>query len=217
MSNELLTKGSSAPGPRSSVCPLCGVFLEPTGILLTGDAVHSCADHGCYIVGPSTYWQPKEWDLDTLPQLNADAQHRALRLAFKCLLGGTHGDYLLVDDLDAPEQYVQFELQGHGDGTIYVEVGSREWAYPHRPLSPEAIAALRALGLTGGGFAKNYAAEGFFPDPDSLTRLTQRLFAAAYPESASIQFVVVFKKAASAQACIDLLTSGTLGQVSKPS
>jgi hypothetical protein len=205
MSNEFLNRVSSDAGPRSYACPLCGVFLAPTGMLLTGDAVHSCADHGCYIVGPSTYWQPKEWDNDALPRLTEEVQQIGLWLAFKCLLAGADGDYLLVDDLDEPGQYVQLELQGHGDGTIYVEVGSRDWADSHRRLLPGAIAALDGLGFTGGGRTKNYSAGGFFPDPDGLTRLTQRLFAAAYPESSQIRFVVVFKNATSAQACLDLL------------
>ena len=151
MSNQLPQQGSSASAPRSPVCPLCGVFPAPTGLLLTGDAVHGCADHGCYIVGPSTYWQPKEWDVDALPRLTADVQQIGLWLAFKCLLAGADGDYLLVDDLDEPGQYVQLELQGHGDGTIYVEVGSRDWADSHRPLLPGAIAALDGLGFLGRG------------------------------------------------------------------
>jgi hypothetical protein len=205
MSDQLPRQVSSASGPRSYVCPLCGVFLAPTGMLLTGDAVHSCADHGCYIVGPSTYWQPKEWDRDALPRLTPEVQQIGLWLAFKCLLAGADGDHLLVDDLDEPEQYVQLELQSHGDGTMYVEVGSRDWADSHRPLLPGAIAALDGLGFSGGGRNKNYSAAGFFPDPDGLTWLTQRLFAAAYPESSQIRFVVVFKNAASAQACLDLL------------
>jgi hypothetical protein len=195
----------NASGPRSPVCPGCGVFLETTGLLLTGDEIHVCADHGCYVLGPSTFWHPEDLLLDQLPRLTTEAQRLALNHAFGCLLGGVVGDYLIVHDLETPQQYVQLEVQGNGDGTIYGEIGSRQWMPPFEPLSPQAVVALRAIGFTGGGRAKNHRAEGLFPDPHSLAQLTLRLFATAYPESKSFLLAVLFKNTASAKACIERL------------
>jgi hypothetical protein len=196
---------SNASGARSPVCPWCGIFVEPSGLLLTGDAIQCCPDHGCYVLGPSTFWYPQPMQNETLPRLSLEVQRLALTNAFTCLLGGVAGDYLVVYDLDTLQQYVQLELQGNGDGTIYVEVGSREWMAPLQPLSAQAVAALRALGFAGGGRARNYRAEGLFPDPHSLGQLTLRLFATAYPESEPFLLGILFKNTASAKACIERL------------
>jgi hypothetical protein len=198
---------SSAYGSRSPACPGCGVFLEPSGLLLTGDEIQCCSDHGCFVVGPTTWWSPQPMQNEALPRLSVEAQRLALSSAFACLLGGVAGDYLVVYDLNTLPQYVQFELQGLGDGRIYIEVGSREWMPPLRPLSPQAVVVLRAIGFTGGGRAKNYRAEGLFPDPHSLAQLTLRLFATAYPESKSFLLAVLFKNTVSAKACIERLVA----------
>lgn len=142
---------------------------------------------------------------EALPRLSVEAQRLALTDAFACLLAGGAGDYLVVFDIESAPQYVQLELQGNGDGTIYIEVGSREWMPPLQPLAPEAVAALQALGFASGGRTRNYQAEGFFPDPQSLAQLTLRLFTAAYPESENIKLGVLFKNTVSAKACIELL------------
>ncbi len=205
MSSRLQEEGFNAGGSRSPVCPGCGVFLETTGLLLTGDEIHVCPDHGCYWVGRSTHWFPRYLRLESLPRLSAEAQGLALNHAFACLLGGVAGDYLVVHDLEEPRQYVQLEVQDNGDGTIYGEVGAREWTLPTRPLAPGSVAALQTLGFAGGGRGKNYRAEGLFPDPHSLAQLTLRLFATAYPESEDPQLAVLFKNAVSAKACIEEL------------
>ena len=108
-------------------------------------------------------------------------------------------------DLEAPRHYVQLEVQGHGDGAIYGEVGSREWTLPTQPLFPGSLAALQTLGFTGGGRGNNYRADGLFPDPHSLAQLTLRLFATAYPESKSFLLGILFKSRVSAKACVELL------------
>ena len=162
-------------------------------------------DHGCYRVGQSTHWFPRYLRLESLPRLSSEAQGLALNHAFGCLLGGVAGDYLVVHDLEAPRHYVQLEVQGHGDGAIYGEVGSREWTLPTQPLFPGSLAALQTLGFTGGGRGNNYRADGLFPDPHSLAQLTLRLFATAYPESEPFLLAVLFKNTASAKACIERL------------
>jgi len=143
--------------------------------------------------------------LESLPRLSAEAQGLALNHAFGCLPGGVAGDYLVVHDLEAPRHYVQLEVQGHGDGAIYGEVGSREWTLPTQPLFPGSLAALQTLGFTGGGRGNNYRADGLFPDPHSLAQLTLRLFATAYPESKSFLLGILFKSRVSAKACVELL------------
>lgn len=91
--------GSHAAGSRSRACPGCGIYLEPSGLLLTGDEIQCCSDHGCFVVGPSTWWCPQPMQNDDLPRLTEKAQRLALTGAFGCLLGGVAGDYLVVFDL----------------------------------------------------------------------------------------------------------------------
>lgn len=74
-------------------------------------------------------------------------------------------------------EYVQFQVHS---GTVYGEVGSRQWEDPERPLPASAVAGLAALGFTGGGPERNYAKDGLPPVPSQLAALTDTLFRTAY-------------------------------------
>lgn len=118
MSARLQEEGFNAGGVPSLVCPGCGVFLEPSGLLLTGDEIQCCSDHGCFVVGPTTFWSPQPMRNEDLPRFTVEAQRHALSNAFACLLAGGAGDYLIVYDLDSLPQYMQLELQGNCDGAM---------------------------------------------------------------------------------------------------
>jgi Putative bacterial sensory transduction regulator len=72
---------------------------------------------------------------------------------------------------------VQLKLHG---GTVFGEVGSRQWKEPERPLNAMAVAGLAALGFSGGGPEQNYVTDGLPLSAPQLAALCDTLFRTAY-------------------------------------
>lgn len=85
--------------------------------------------------------------------------------------------YIIIDVLGRPEEFVQFQIHS---GRVYGEVGSRQWTEPERPLGRGQVAALAALGFTGGGPERNHSRDGLPANGAELARLADNLFRAAY-------------------------------------
>jgi len=78
---------------------------------------------------------------------------------------------------DRRDEYVQFYLHDH---LFHGEVGSREWGSDGRPLPPQAVERLAALGFLQTDANPNYVRDGLPPDPKALAQLTLDLFRHAY-------------------------------------
>jgi hypothetical protein len=95
----------------------------------------------------------------------------------RLLQSGREHDFVIFEVARQPDQYVQFMIH---DGTIYGEVGSRQWGSDGIRLKEAAEAALACLGFGGGGREKNYSRDRLPKEPRRLACLTELLFGAAY-------------------------------------
>jgi Putative bacterial sensory transduction regulator len=107
-----------------------------------------------------------------------------LRVLFE---NGKDGAFVTFENADSPDEYVQLGLDEHGLANL--EVGSREWVEPFRPLPAEAVDRLEVLACGGGGREVNYSRRGVAPDPRACAELTDALFTAAYGNTRGLDLV----------------------------
>ena len=87
------------------------------------------------------------------------------------------GGHIVLQVHDRADEYVQYAMHS---GTVYGEVGSRQWAEPERPVPPAAVEGLGRLGFVGGGPERNYAKGGLPRSAPELAQLTEQLLQTAY-------------------------------------
>ena len=116
---------------------------------------------------------PEDED-DRQVERQIDAGEQALR---RVVDSGQDPATVVFKRTDRRDEYVQFYLHDH---LFHGEVGSREWGSDGRPLPPQAVERLAALGFLQTDANPNYVRDGLPPDPKALAQLTLDLFRAAY-------------------------------------
>jgi hypothetical protein len=110
--------------------------------------------------------------------MNREDRVRLVTKAFEVLLSeATERAFVVIENVDDPDEFAQFQLH---DGTVYGEVGSREWNKPHRPVGDDAVIELGRLNFRGGGPEHNYCCDGLPTMARTLANLVEKVFAAAY-------------------------------------
>jgi hypothetical protein len=116
-------------------------------------------------------------------------------------------DYLVIKSGTDWCHTVQFL---YCDGDIEVQVNPRHWGgcegCRNRPLPPEAIGALRAMGFVDGEPGTNFRLDALKPDPVRLSRLAEQLFLAVYGERADFAAGVRFRHGDVAEHFFDSVT-----------
>ena len=154
-------------------CPECGRETAQKALKGRGQVIVGCPKHGLI----------DDWS-DEQPRLlscrgaygGMDPEERAWLLVrgFQAFLGNPeHGEYILIEDVSRPDEYVQFE---HHDGILYAEVGSREWDCAqcgNVPLGADAVWALSLAGFLAGGRRRNYSKDGVTDSPLRLAALAR--------------------------------------------